>query len=141
MNALLAAAYAKLCNQTITVYNRRESGGASTYKRTTIAGASMDFKRQWQEGKTGPSASTSCLLVIPQDADGKTFVLPAAYSGAEGTYTLAKDDKVLLGEGPEIATSAQWAAFIPSKVDGLVSIASVDPKYFNGELVHVEAGG
>lgn len=141
MNPLLKAAYEKGCTQTITVYNAHKQSGAPAYIRTVIRGASMDFKRQWQENKTGTSGSTSCLLVIPQGADGKMFVMPIAFSGAVNTYTLSKNDKVFLGEGPEISTVTKWGEFIPSKVDGLIVIASVDPKYFEGELVHVEAGG
>jgi len=30
---------------------------------------------------------------------------------------------------------------IPVKVPGLVVVKYVDPKYWNGKLVHVEAGG
>ena len=50
-------------------------------------------------------------------------------------------DKVLLGEGPEIATREEWAGFIPAKVPGLVVVKYVDPKYWQGRLIHVEAGG
>lgn len=137
---MLSTGYSTLCNQTVTVYNVFANGGVKEYRRTVINGAFMDFKRQWQESKTGSTAGSNCLLVIPQGADGKTFVMPVAYSGAENTYTLKKDDKVLLGAGPEITNATEWSKFIPSLVDFLVSVKSVDPKFFNGEIVHVEAG-
>ena len=51
-------------------------------------------------------------------------------------------DKVLLGTGPEISSGDFWAKeFIPSKVNGLVVVKYADPKCWNGEIVHTEAGG
>ena len=50
-------------------------------------------------------------------------------------------DKVLLGSGPEIATREEWTDLIPAKVAGLVVVSYVDPKYWNGKLIHTEAGG
>ena len=74
--------------------------------------------------KTGSREATDFLLVIPGD-------FPAVSVG----------DKVLLGEGPEISTREEWAAFIPAKVPGLVVIQYVDSKYWNGKMCHTEAGG
>jgi hypothetical protein len=48
---------------------------------------------------------------------------------------------VLHGEGPEIATREEWAAFIPAKVNGLGVVKYVDPKYWRGFVVHTEGGG
>ena len=45
------------------------------------------------------------------------------------------------GQGPEIDGRAAWAGFIPAKVPGLAVVKWVDPKYWKGRLVHVEAGG
>lgn len=136
-----------LCNQTVTVYNVvNQQGQPPFYRRTVIKnGARMDFNRQWQQSKTGATGGTSFLLVIPQGADGKTFVQPAEYAQliAPGAmYTLNKNDKVMLGEGPEINDPKTWGEFIPAKVDGLGIIMEVDPKAgLGGKIVHVEAGG
>lgn len=73
--------------------------------------------------KAGSKEANSFLLVIPCS---EVCVYP--------------EDKVLLGAGEEI-TAAQWPSFIPVKVPGLVVVKYVDPKYWGGKLVHVEAGG
>jgi hypothetical protein len=39
------------------------------------------------------------------------------------------EDKVLLGEGPEVTTTGSLAALIPSKVPNLVVVKYVDPKH------------
>ena len=74
--------------------------------------------------KTGSTEANSFLLVVPGDTQ-------AVFTG----------DKVMMGIGPEIATRDDWAAFIPSKFPGLVVVRYADPKYWNGQIVHTEAGG
>lgn len=108
------------CNQTVTIYHNE--GG--TYTRTVHRKAFLDFKKTENTDKTGSRESNSFLLVIPCDSQ-PVFV----------------EDKVLLGEGPEVTTREAWAALIPSKTPNLVVVKYVDPKYWNGKLVHVEAGG
>ena len=110
-----------LCNQTVTVYLW---DGAATYTRTVIHGAFLDFKKTENVDKTGSSEVNSFLLVIPGQ-----------------TVPVAVGDKVLLGEGPEVNSREGWAALIPVKVPGLVVVRYVDPKYWNGAVVHTEAGG
>lgn len=111
-----------LCNQTVTVYHW---DGAATYTRKVIReGAFLDFRKTANVDKTGQREANSFLLVIPGD-----------------TVLVAAGDKVLLGEGPEIADRDAWAALVPAKVQGLVVIKYVDPKYYHGVLVHTEAGG
>ena len=109
--------YAK-CNQTVTVYHLNAD---KTVTRTVYDQAFLDFRKNQNVNKTGSSETNSFLLVIP---------------GA--SVVLSNGDKVYLGAGPEAVT---WADFIPSKVAGLVVIKYVDPKYWNGAQVHVEAGG
>lgn len=103
---------------TVTVYHQEG------YARTVVDRAFLDFRKTRNVEKTGSSEVNSFLLVIPCAVQG-VFV----------------GDKVLLGEGPEVATREAWAALIPAKVPGLVVVRYVDPKYWNGKLVHVEAGG
>ena len=54
-------------------------------------------------------------------------------------YKLAAGDRVLLGEGADIAW-ADWGGFVPAEVDGLGVITYVLPLYLRGGLHHVEAG-
>ena len=110
-----------LCDQTVTVYHWDKK---DTYIRKVIANAFLDFKKTQNVDKTGSSEVNSFLLVIP---------------GSE--VPVAVGDKVILGEGPEVADRAAWSAFIPSKVEGLVVVKYVDPKYWRGSVVHTEAGG
>ena len=74
--------------------------------------------------KTGSRDSNSFLLVIPGN-----------------TQAVFVGDKVLMGEGPEVSTREQWAAFIPANVPGLCVVKYADPKYWGTQFVHVEAGG
>ncbi len=110
----------RLCDQTVTVYHQ-ESG---KYTRTVYERAFLDFRKTQTVDKTGSKEANSFLLVIPGEAQ-------AVFVG----------DKVLLGAGPEIPDREAWAALIPSRVPGLVVVSYADPKYWNGKLIHTEAGG
>lgn len=109
-----------LCNQIVTVYHK----DGDKYTRTVYDRAFLDFRKTLTTDKTGSKESNSFLLVIPGD-----------------TQAVFVGDKVMLGEGPEIIAREDWAAFVPVKVPGLVVVNYVDPKYWNGQLVHTEAGG
>ena len=110
----------RLCNQTVTVYHK--DGDAIT--RTVHSRAFLEFRKTQTTDKTGSKEANSFLLVIPGD-----------------TQAVFVGDKALLGEGPEITTAKEWTAFVPVKVPGLVVVDYVDPKYWNGTIVHTEAGG
>lgn len=110
----------RLCNQTVTVYHK----DADAITRTVHSRAFLDFRKTQTTDKTGSKEANSFLLVIPGD-----------------TQAVFVGDKVLLGEGPEITTTREWTAFVPVKVPGLVVVDYVDPKYWNGTIVHTEAGG
>lgn len=115
--------YDVLCNQTVTVYRKEE--GAAKFEKTVFEKAFLDFRKTVLTDRLGATESTSFLLVIP---GSKQAVFPG--------------DKVFLGSGPDIPSGDYWAKeFIPSKVDGLVVVKYADPKYWNGEIVHTEAGG
>lgn len=107
----------RLCNQTVTVYHR--DGDRIT--RTVFDRAFLDFKKTENVDKTGSKEVNSFLLVIPCT---EQCVFP--------------EDKVLLGVGGEVES---WASLIPAKVPNLVVVKYVDPKYWRGEMVHLEAGG
>ena len=117
--------YDLLCNQTVTVYHKEEKNGNVTFLRRVYEKAFLDFKKTVSVDKLGASEATSFLLVIPGNEQ-------AVYPG----------DKVLLGVGPQISSSDVWSKeFIPTKVNGLVVVKYADVKYWNGEIVHTEAGG
>ena len=109
-----------LCCQTVTVYHRE----GDTYTRRVIRDAFLDFKKVESIGKTGSREVNSFLLVMPCSEQ-------AVFVG----------DKVMLGEGPEVTGREDWAALLPAKYHGLVIVQYVDPKYWRGRLIHVEAGG
>ena len=110
----------KLCNQTVTVYHKDNE----IYTRRVYTHAFLDFKKSQNIDKTGSAEANGFLLVIP--------------CPEQSVYV---SDKVLLGIGPEVSTREGWASLIPAKVPGLVVVKYVDTKYWNGKMVHVEAGG
>lgn len=109
-----------LCTQTVTVYHK----DGDTYKRTVYDRAFLDFKKTETTSNTGSREANSFLLVIPGE-----------------TVSLFVGDKVMLGEGPAVSTREEWAKLIPATTPGLVVVQYVDPKYWNGRVVHTEAGG
>lgn len=109
-----------LCCQTVTIYHRE----GENYTRRVIQNAFLDFKKVESISKTGSREVNSFLLVIPCSEQ-------AVFVG----------DKVMLGEGPEVTGREDWAALVPAKYQRLVIVQYVDPKYWNGALIHVEAGG
>ncbi|MBO4939245.1 MAG: hypothetical protein J6C98_09675 [Oscillospiraceae bacterium] len=110
----------RMCRQTVTVYHR----DGEEYTRTVHNRAFLDFRKNHTVDKTGSKESNSFLLIIPGD-----------------TQTVFVEDKVLLGEGPEITCREEWAALNPTTTPGLVVVKYVDPKYWGTQMVHVEAGG
>lgn len=115
--------YNLLCNQTVTVYRKEE--GVNKFSKTIYKNAFLDFRKTVSTDKLGATESNSFLLVIPGSKQ-------AVYPG----------DKVILGNGPDIPSGDFWSKeFIPSKVEGLVVVKYADPKYWNGKIVHTEAGG
>ena len=110
----------RLCNQAVTVYHK----DGSAIARTVHKRAFLDFRKNQTVDKTGSREANAFLLVIPCDHQ-----------------TVFVGDKVMLGEGPEVTTREAWAALIPTTTPNLVVVKYVDPKYWNGQMVHVEAGG
>jgi hypothetical protein len=110
----------RMCNQTVTVYHQ----DGDKYIRTVHDRAFLDFRKTVTVDKTGSKDANPFLLVIPGE-----------------TQSVFAEDKVLLGVGPEIAGREAWAAFKPSAVNGLVVVKYVDTKYWNGKMIHTEAGG
>ena len=113
--------YDKLCRQTVTVYHKEADG---TFSRTVHERAYLDYKKTQTTERTGSKEANSFTLVIPGNSQ-----------------TVFVGDKVYDGIGPEIADREAWASFIPAKVPGLVVVSYADPKKWNGNIVHTEAGG
>lgn len=109
-----------LCTQTVTVYHK----DGDTYKWTVYNQAFLDFRKIETTSKTGNREANSFLLVIPGE-----------------TVAVSVGDKVMLGEGPAVSTREDWAKLIPATTPGLVVVQYVDPKYWQGRVVHTEAGG
>ena len=92
--------------------------------RTVFNRAYLDHKKTQTVDKTGNKEANSFLLVIP---------------GA--TQAVFPGDKVLIGIGPEVTTREAWAAMVPATTPGLVVVSYADSKFWNGQMVHTEAGG
>lgn len=138
--------YSVACRQTITLYNVNKTGGVTAYHKTVFErSAYLESKRVYQEGKTGVTATSPALLVIPQGASGHFYVAPAVFDvlpDKTGFFTLRNGDKAMPGIGLDIVSASEWVGLIPAKIPDVVTIAAVDPKRnLSGEIVHVEGGG
>ena len=112
------------CNQTVTIYHN----ASGTITKKVIHGAFFDFKKVQSVDRTGSREANGFLLVIP-------------VKNTDGTQPVYVGDKVLLGEGADIATAAGWAALIPSMTPNMAVVSYVDPKYWKAAVIHWEAGG
>lgn len=114
-------AYDALCDRAVTVYHR---AGANDITRTVYPQAFIDCDRGRNVNNVGATDATGYLVVIPGD-------FRACEIG----------DKIIEGAGPEIATDDEWRALIPSKVDGVIVVRTVDVKPWGGRIAHTEARG
>lgn len=136
-----------LCDQVVTLYHPLGQGEAFACTRTVFAGAHLDWRKNQTVNKAGSREVNSFLLVLPSGWNGRpVWVTPQEYDVLEpaaraGRFTLAGGDKVLLGEGPAIESREAWAKLLPARCSGLVVVRDVDPKYWRGEVCHVEGGG
>lgn len=117
-----------LCQQSVTVYHF----DGTTLTRTVYSKAYLDSKKTESVDRTGSSEANGFLLVIPRCTENLE-------------PTVCVGDKVMYGEGPSPVegedVSQWWRSLIPTKVAGLHVVRYVDPKYWAGEVCHVEAGG
>ena len=110
----------RMCRQTVTVYHKE----GDSFTTTVHEKAFLDFRKNQTVDKTGSREANAFLLVIPC-----------------GEQVVFVGDKVMLGEGPEVTTQAEWNALIPATTPGLAVVKYADPKYWGTQMVHVEAGG
>lgn len=108
-----------LCNQTVTVYHW-EDGRVTA---TVYDNAFLDVRKSRTNNSQGMKEANAFLLVIP----GKV-------------QTVFVGDKVLLGRGPEVS-AGEWAEFIPALVENLAVVSLAGVKFWQGQIVHTEAGG
>lgn len=92
----------KLCNESITVYNKRwdADAGYDLYYPTVINGVSWFCEIASAVDNAGLHAANRFVIRIPVDAGtgGKSYVDPIAYKDApdvDGIYTLAQGDVVV----------------------------------------------
>ena len=103
-----------LCNMTVTVYHREG------LTRQVMEGVHYEFTSRREVTGGIEEKSRGFLLVVPGERD----VRPG--------------DKVLLGIGPEISG---WDDLLPETTDTLGIVTSVQPRYYNGRIIHTEVRG
>lgn len=90
----------KLCNEAITIFNKRLEDGMYVYVPTVINGVSWYGDVASGLGDKGLNAANRFTIRVPLDADfyGKSYVDPVSYSKAlscEGIFTFANGDIVV----------------------------------------------
>ena len=92
----------KLCNETITVFNKRvdTDNGWYIYIPTVISGVSWYFELASAVDGNGLHAANQFTIRIPIDANfgGKAYVDPTTYENeaiTAGTFTLAQGDIIV----------------------------------------------
>jgi len=86
--------------KTITLYNRTrdEASGLDVYKRTLLAGASWFGRIQTTIASDGGLLAANEFIVrIPGELTAD-YVPKKDYDGSAGTWTLAPDDIIVLGD-------------------------------------------
>lgn len=98
----------QLCNDTITLYNRRfdPDEDCDVYERTVIRGVHWFNSEATTVDSTGLKAANKVTIRIPTDADfgGKVYLPPKQYAATDdpaAAFTLVAGDLVVLGIGAE----------------------------------------
>lgn len=91
-----------LCNDTITVFNKRVENHEHIFYPTVIEGVSWWGHVDVNAGEKGLVAANSITVRIPNDAKfgGKTYVDSKEYENAtdvDGIFTLANGDVIIKG--------------------------------------------
>ena len=92
----------KLCNDTITIFNRRldDEEGYELYYPTVINGVSWYYSVSTSVDNGGLHAADRFTVRIPMDADsgGKQYIDPVAYKSASSVdevFTIANGDVIV----------------------------------------------
>ncbi len=133
----------RFCRHTVTLYHRLAKQGFAVEKRV-FRGAFLDMSLVRKETEGAAGYEQSFLLVLPSGLGGRPIYLePAAYdrlseSGRRGFFTLCPGDKIAEGEGPDILSAADWAAFTGKAGAGLVKETAA--RRLGEQVLHLEAG-
>lgn len=93
----------KLCDDTITIFNKRSIDGDYVYIPTVVHGVSWYGSTISSLTDKGLNAANQYIVRIPVDADcgGNRYVDPLEYASAEdinGMFTLAQGDVIVKAE-------------------------------------------
>ena len=105
-----------LCCQTVTVYRKVDQEVTRQVAENCFLSHSVSTPME----PYGKSRSKPFLLIIPG-----------------GALPLQPGDRIYAGTGPE---TVNWDTFVPAAADDLYEVSFAKPCYWEGELVHWEAG-
>ena len=104
-----------LCDETVTHYRRAAKG----ITRQVLENVRLIRQTATPTESYGKSKEKKFLLIIP------------------GDFPLLPGDRIFAGVGPDVT---DWENFVPASVDDLYEISFTKPCYWDGELIHWEAG-
>ena len=104
-----------LCDETVTLYRKE----GQRIVRRVVENARLIRQNAAIAENYGKSRLKKFLLIIP------------------GDFPLQTGERVFAGIGPE---DPDWKHFIPATVEELYEVSFVKPCYWDGELIHWEAG-
>lgn len=118
----------KLCNETITVFNKRTDSetGYDVYCPTVITGVSWFCEVASNVDKSGLIAANKYTIRIPTDADfsDKSYVLPHLYKDGDPTKVFTLDNGDIIVKGA-ITTSGLKPADLQASYGEIVTILAV----------------
>jgi len=90
----------KLCNETVTIFNKRVSDGQHVFIPTVITGVSWYSTVATSVSEKGLNAANKFVIRIPVDADfgGKEYVDSTSYaklSSVDDVFTIANGDIII----------------------------------------------
>lgn len=122
-----------ITNKSITIYNRLYDSESrlDTWKHTFIGDVSFYADNKVALDTDGLSSADVYKIRIPGETPG--YVESDKYTGAKGTWTLQKDDYIVLGKGAAIETPKDLEA-------GAIRINSFSDNR-RGATPHIRIGG
>ena len=99
-----------ITNKSITVYNRifDSESRLNKWNHTFIDAVSFYADNKVTLDSDGLSSADVFKIRIPDETPG--YVEPDKYTGADGTWTLQKDDYIVLGKGEAIEKPSDLGA-------------------------------
>ena len=133
----------RFCTRTVTLYHRLP-GKAFAVERKIYKGAFLDWSENRKETESGTEYEVNFLLLLPSGVKGRpVYEGPGVYDALteeerKGRFTLAPGDKITRGEGPNITSAAQWAAFTGKQ--GAALVKETAERCMGDAVLHLEAG-